>query len=115
MRAALERGEDVNALDGIEGSDLTSLMSAAGQSSEHPFHEKQISVVRLLTLFTFGQKKWQVGGGLLSSRNFPLIMVITMKNIGVLRDTARAPKPISQKHAIPCNGVIRYHKIPYHT
>ena len=38
-----------------------------------------------------------------------------MKNIGVLRDTARAPKPISQKHAIPCNGVIRYHKIPYHT
>ena len=48
MRAALERGEDVNALDGIEGSDLTSLMSAAGQSSEHPFHEKQISVVKLL-------------------------------------------------------------------
>ena len=39
----------------------------------------------------------------------------TMKNIDVLRDTARAPKPISQKHAIPCNGVIRYHKIPYHT
>ena len=38
-----------------------------------------------------------------------------MKNIGVLRDTARAPKPILQKHAIPCNGVIRYHKIPYHT
>ena len=38
-----------------------------------------------------------------------------MKNIGVLRDTARAPKPISQKHAIPCNGVIRYDKIPYHT
>ena len=40
---------------------------------------------------------------------------IYMKNIGVLRDTARAPKPISQKHAIPCNAVIRYHKIPYHT
>ena len=44
-----------------------------------------------------------------------MIMVLTMimmKNIGVLRDTARAPKPISQKHAIPRNGVIRYHKIP---
>ena len=41
--------------------------------------------------------------------------MLHMKNIGVLRDTARAPKPITQKHAIPCNGIIRYHKIPYHT
>ena len=38
-----------------------------------------------------------------------------MKYIGVLRDTARARKRTSQKHAIPCNGVIRYHKKPYHT
>ena len=44
-----------------------------------------------------------------------MMLMILMKNIGVLRDTARAPKPISQKHAIPCNGIIRYHKIPYHT
>merc|ERR1712105_506470 len=47
---------------------------------------------------------------------FPIDNIcLIVKNIGVLRDTARAPKPISQKYAIPCNGVIRYHKIPYHT
>ena len=48
MGAALERGEDVNARDGIEGSNQTPLMCAAGQSGDHPLHEKHVSIVRLL-------------------------------------------------------------------
>ena len=48
MRTALERGEDVNAPDGIQGSNQTPLMCSAGQSGDHPFHEKHVSVVRLL-------------------------------------------------------------------
>ena len=44
----MQRGEDVNARDGIEGSNQTPLMCAAGQSGDHPLHEKHVSIVRLL-------------------------------------------------------------------
>ena len=44
----MERGLDVNARDGIEGSNQTPLMCAAGQSGDHPLHEKHVSIVRLL-------------------------------------------------------------------
>ena len=48
MRAALERGEDVNSRDAIRDSNWTPLMHTAGQHREHPFHENHISILRLL-------------------------------------------------------------------
>ena len=48
MRAALERGEDVNSRDAIRDSNWTPLMHTAGQHKEHPFHENHVSILRLL-------------------------------------------------------------------
>ena len=48
VRAALARGEDVNAPDGIRDSNRTPLMCAVDSFSDHPLHEKHVSVVKLL-------------------------------------------------------------------
>ena len=57
------------------------------------------------TLFTFGQKKWQIGGGLLSSRNFPLIMVITIKRDHKV--VLAAPNPCKKKRSCPSTDFSR--------
>ena len=60
--------------------------------------------------FTMSSEKSSVKSLLYSYSVDNSLLDDIMKYIGVLRDTTRAPKPTSQKHAIPFNG-IGYHKI----